>query len=173
MALTCVASASACDNDATDARVVNAFPVGGKTTVTIARVWYRTTLWYGPIEPGGESETLRVGTGSEPVYAVLAIRPSQTPEADAAAPAAERLVVARTRAPLAVEPGDHERIILSPATIAGPCSDGAPLSRDEYDDLAARIFPGDHVEPHDSPCEAPNVAPGVSPDAGSADASTD
>src|SRR5690349_2008219 len=58
----------ACDNDPTEASVVNEIP-----NATIEKTWFRTTLFVDPLETGQTSRTLRVGVGIENAYAVVRI----------------------------------------------------------------------------------------------------
>ena len=148
---------SACNNDVTEAVVVNGFPAAGTSTVSVYKVWYRTTLWLKPIPAGMESETLRIGTGTEPAYAILAVGlpaagGDDATDVDAGPASTPRFFLARTRDVLATGEGESKRIVLSPTSLAGPCASGAPLSREEYALIAARIFPGDVLEPFNAEC---------------------
>jgi hypothetical protein len=134
----------ACEtNEPTEASIVNGFPNDEPDPYTIVKVWCRTTPFLEPVAPGQESETLRVGTGTEPVYAIVA-RGFAPNNADAGAP---KLVAARTRDVIMLSPGETERVLLSPATALVGCGGAGGLSKADYEFIATRIFPGDALVP--------------------------
>lgn len=151
----------ACETtDPTQASIANEFPKEAPSSYMILKVWYRTTLFLDPIGPSEESEAFRVGTGSEPVYALVARGPSPgDPDAGSPPP----LIVARSRDPVSLSPGETKRIVLGPTTMLLGCGSPNGLSQTEYEFIATRLFPGDTVEPFDpAGCEtAPTRDAGV------------
>lgn len=133
---------SACQGDLSEAVVVNDMPADGPEPLTIYKVWYRSTLFLDPLAPGEQSESLRIGPGAEPAYALLA--PAY--DADAGTP---RLMPARTKDVIRSEAGETVRLVFSPATAFIGCGGAAGLSREDYDTIRERIFPGDIVAPFD------------------------
>lgn len=124
---------AACQEDVTDAHVENR-----TTDLVVVKAWYRSTLFVDPIAPGASSESLRVGAGTEPLYALVARA------TDADAPSAGPLLVARSREPVSTSPGAHEALVVSSETMLVGCGpDG--LSPEERDFVATRIFPRDDV----------------------------
>src|SRR5437868_2095500 len=99
----------ACDNEAAEATVSNELPVEGGDAFTVERLWYRTTLFVRAIPPGATSESLRVGTGAEPAYAVLVI--GEPP----------RRFVARSNDAVVTEPGESVRIVVSQEAMRSTC----------------------------------------------------
>lgn len=143
----------------TEAVVHNRF-AAGPPAVVLKKVWFRSTLWNGPIVPEAQSDTLRVAAGTEPAYAVIEV--------------ASRSFVVKSRDLVTSSLGDTTTILFSPATTAGTCFTDARLSREDYELVTTRIFPGEPVEPFDAPCEIAESADGGMPDAGtSADAGDD
>lgn len=147
-----ILAAAACETtDPTEAVVANDLP----GEYTIVKVWYRSTLFLAPIPPGAESDTLRVGTGTEPAYALLAHGGSSS-NADAGT---TLLVPARTRDAVTVSPGEKTRIVFSPETAFVGCGGPSGLTAADYAFLAERIFPGDSPVPFaESGCSAPSSA---------------
>lgn len=122
---------ASCDGDPTEATVVNEL-----SDVTIDQVWFRTTLFVGPFEPGQSSAALRVGTGTEPAYAVVR--------------AGDVAYVARTVDPVVVAAGESVRIVFSPSTARSRCFGAPPLTEEEHAFIASRIFPGEELAPYDA-----------------------
>lgn len=144
--VTCVAMFLACEtNEPTEASIVNGFPNDEPAPYTVVKVWYRTTLFLEPIAPGEESEALRVGTGTEPVYAIVA-RGFEPNDADAGP---RKLIAARTRDAIVLSPGERKRVVLSPATTLVGCGGAGGLSKADYESIATGIFPGDALVPFD------------------------
>jgi hypothetical protein len=125
-AVTLLVFVGACDNDPTEASIVNEIP-----DATIEKTWFRTTLFTEPVEPGQTSRTLRVGAGAEPAYAVVRIHGHS--------------FVARTNAVVDATEADHTRIVFSPATARSLCFGEPRLAADEEELVRTRIFPGDAI----------------------------
>lgn len=135
--LSSMLTVSCATTSATERSVENAWP-DGPGAPTLVKVWYRTTLWERPIAPGTQSEVLRVGTGEEPAYAVLRI--------------GERQFLAVSRDAIVTLAGTEGVLSFSPTVSRGACATTEPLSKDEYDFAATRIFPGEAVEPFGAKC---------------------
>lgn len=125
-----------CDNDPTEASVVNELP-----GVQIEKTWFRTTLFSGPIEPGQVSQTLRVGAGVEHAFAVVRIN--------------DHAFLARTNEPIDAPEAEQTRIVFSPSTARSLCFGEPRLSAEEQADIAARIFPGDELATQLEECGPP------------------
>ena len=128
--------APACDNDPTEASVVNEVP-----GATIEKTWFRTTLFDVPLETGQTSQTLRVGTGVEHAFAIVRIN--------------EHAFLARTNEPVDAREAESTRIVFSPATARSICFGEPHLSAEEQADIAARIFPGDELAIAAEDCGSP------------------
>lgn len=170
IAILCVLSSAsgaalgaACQPDLSEAVVVNELPANGPEPLTVYKVWYRSALFLDPVAPGGQSETLRIGPGTEPAYALLAL----AYDPDAGAP---RLVPARTKDVIRSEPGDTARLVFSPATALIGCGGTVGMSREDYETIRQRIFPGDTFAPFDPAGCTPQPDPAQ--DAGSDGART-
>src|SRR5688572_16653623 len=105
-----------CDNDPTEATVVNEVP-----GVTIEKTWFRTTLFAEPLETGQTSQTLRVGAGIEHAFAVVRIN--------------DKTFLARTNDPVDVREAETTRIVFSPATARSMCFGDPRLSAEEQADI--------------------------------------
>lgn len=127
------------------------------TAPVLAKVWYRSTLWTGPIEPGTESGALRVGTGAERAYAIVTV--------------GSRSFAAVSREVITTSVGETKTLTFSAGESMATCFTTNRLSSEDYELVTTRIFPGDAVEPFDAPC----AAAGTDADAGAevADASDD
>lgn len=156
-----LASALGCETlgEPTEATVVNAFPADDPAPYTVVKVWLRTTLYLDPLAPGAESEALRVGTGREPAYALLA-RGYDPSDPDAGPPV---LIAARTRDAVALANGETARVVLSASSTLVGCGGPGGLSPEDHAFISERIFPGEAIEP----CSATPSAEG------GADAGTD
>lgn len=140
--LSLAVSSMACAPEPAKASVVNAFPAASPNT--IVKVWYRTTLFTDAIQPGDESAQKPVGTGSEPAYALIAL------DYDPEAGTSSRKVPARTRDSIETKDDDQVKLTFGADTATGPCVGGTPMTQEEYDFIAQRIFPDDLLEPIDS-----------------------
>lgn len=134
--LVAVLGTPACDNDPTEASVVNDVP-----GATIERTWFRTTLFSDPLETGQTSRTLRVGVGTEHAFAIVRID--------------GHAFLARTNAPVDARESEQTLIVFSPATSRSLCFGEPRLSPDEQADIAARIFPGDELSTSPEECRTP------------------
>lgn len=132
----CLCLALGCDNDPTEASVVNAIP-----GATIEKSWFRTTLFSGPLETGQTSQTLRVGTGVEHAFAIVRIN--------------DHAFLARTNDPVDAREAEATRIVFSPSTARSICFGEPRLSVQEQVDIAARIFPGDELAIASEDCGSP------------------
>jgi hypothetical protein len=126
----------ACDNDPTEASVVNELP-----GATIEKTWFRTTLFTDPLEPGQTSRILRVGVGIEHAFAIVRIN--------------DHAFLARTNEPVDAPEAETTRIVFSPATARSLCFGEPRLSLEEQTDIAARIFPGEELATAPEQCEVP------------------
>lgn len=129
-------AAPACDNDPTEASVVNELP-----GATIEKTWFRTTLFDAPLEAGQTSQTLRVGTGVEHAFAIVRIN--------------DHAFLARTNDPVDAREAETTRIVFSPTTARSICFGELRLSAEEQADIAARIFPGDQLAIAVEDCGSP------------------
>jgi hypothetical protein len=127
---------SACDNDPTEASVVNDVP-----GATIEKAWFRTTLFTDPLETGQTSQTLRVGVGAEHAFAVVRIN--------------GHAFLARTNDRVDAAEAEQTRIVFSPKAARSLCFGEPRLSAEEQTDIAARIFPGDQLAAAVEECGAP------------------
>lgn len=155
MMIVTIGVAAGCESTAaTEANVVSEFSTNDPATSwTIVKVWYRSTLFVGPIAPGETSEeTLRVATGSEPAYAILRMEKKPAPIEDGGAEAgagagagagAMLVVAARTRGSIEFSVGEKKPITLSPATMLIGCGGINGLPQPDYELIKTRIFPGD------------------------------
>ena len=150
--LVTVAALLACgqDNSPAEGEVLNL--LGGSAPVTIEKVWFRTTLFQRPIAGGEKSETLRVGTGTEPAYAVVRI-------------GEEKRYLARTKNPISSEAEKKVSIAFDVPNTQSLCFGEPKLTKDEWDFIKSRIFPADEVVDYDDP-DACNIAQPPPPDAG-------
>lgn len=128
--------APACDNDPTEASIVNEVP-----GATIEKTWFRSTLFDTPLETGQTSQTLRVGTGVEHAFAIVRIN--------------DHSFLARTNEPIDAREAETTRILFSPATARSICFGEPRLSAEEQADIAARIFPGDELAIAAQDCGSP------------------
>lgn len=147
--------ASGCETTSpAEAVVHNGFEPGVNAPL-LAKIWYRSTTWTGPIEPDAESGALRVGTGTERAYAIVTVR--------------ARSFVAVSRDVITTSVGETKTLTFSADESMATCFTTNRLSAEDYDFVTTRIFPGDDVEPFDASCE------GTSGDAGTdaGDASDD
>lgn len=152
-----VAFAAGCETTSpAEAAVRNGFEPGASAPV-IAKVWYRSTLWTGPVDPGAESGALRVGTGSERAYAILTI--------------GSRSFVAVSRDVITTSVGETKMLTFSAGESLAPCFTTNRLSAEDYELVTTRIFPDEVVEPFDASCDAPATDGDAS--AAPADASND
>ena len=133
-----VALVAGCQTDPTEAVVVNALPANAAEPLTVYRAWYLSTLYVDPVAPESQSEQLRVGAGAEPAYALLAV--AYDPEVGPV-----RLVPARTRENVRLEAGETARVVFSASSSLIGCDGPDGLSREQYEFLAARIFPGERL----------------------------
>ena len=124
--LLCLMLVPGCDNDQTEATVVNEVP-----GAVIEKTWFRTTLFAEPLETGQTSQTRRVGVGVEHAFAIVRID--------------DKTFLARTNEPVDVREAETTRIVFSPATSRSICFGEPRLSAEEQADIAARIFPGDEL----------------------------
>jgi len=124
---------------------------------TLSRVWYRSTLWQQTIAPGADSERLRVGAGTERAYAILNV--------------GSRSFVVVSRTPIMTPIGETTTIRFSPSETFASCFTAQSLSREDYDFVTSRIFPGTNVEAFDVSCDV--SATGTEGDGGTADAVSD
>jgi hypothetical protein len=124
-----------CDNDPTEASVVNEVP-----NATIEKTWFRTTLFTDPLVTGQTSRTLRVGVGVEHAFAIVRIN--------------ERAFLARTNEPIDAREAESTRIVFSPVTARSLCFGDPRLSPEEQADIAVRIFPGDELATAVEDCSA-------------------
>lgn len=131
-----LAGVPGCDNDPTEASVVNDVP-----GATIEKTWFRSTLFAGPLETGQTSQTLRVGTGVEHAFAIVRIN--------------EHVFLARTNEPVDAREAETTRIVFSPAAARSICFGEPRLSAEEQADIAARIFPGEELAIAASDCGSP------------------
>ena len=168
IAITAAASSGCGSEDPAEGVVVN--NLAANVPVTIEKVWFRTTLFTKPIAIGESSETLRVGTGTERAYALVRIG-----EDDPDAGASARRFVAQTKEPISSEVAKKVTIDFSAASARSLCFGDPRLTRDEWDFITSRIFPGDAVVDFEDPgaCLVDPPAPAPSPDGGVSDASDD
>ena len=124
---------AACEGDPAEASVTNGLASG-----VLEKVWFRTTLFAGPIAPGQSSEVLRIGTGTEHAYAVVRI--------------GERAFVAKSSEPVSAEAGESVRIVFTEATSRSICFGAPPLDAEEHAFVTSRIFPGEVVEGDPARC---------------------
>jgi hypothetical protein len=124
-----------CDNDPTEASVVNEVP-----NATIEKTWFRTTLFTDPLVTGQTSRTLRVGVGVEHAFAIVRIN--------------EHAFLARTNEPVDAREAESTRIVFSPATARSLCFGEPRLAPEEQADIAARIFPGDELATAFEDCDS-------------------
>jgi hypothetical protein len=127
---------SACNNEPTEASVVNDLP-----GVTIEKVWFRTTLFTEVIETGHASGTLRVGAGTEPAYAIVRIN--------------GHAFVARTNDPVDAPAAEQTSIVFSPTTARSLCFGEPRLDAEDQAFITSRIFPGDDIDATAAACAAP------------------
>lgn len=129
--------ATSCEaNDPVEATITNGFAPGPRAP-TLEKVWYRSTLWRGPIAPQATSESRRVGTGAERAYAIMTLD-------------AQRFVIV-SRAVITAAPGTSLSIEFSGESSAGQCLTATKLPAADYDFVTSRIFPGERAEPFGSP----------------------
>jgi hypothetical protein len=126
----------ACDNDPTEASVVNELP-----GATIEKTWFRTTLFAGALETGQTSQTLRVGAGVEHAYAIVKINGHS--------------FLARTNDPIDAQEAEQTRIVFSPATARSLCFGDPRMSAEEQASIAERIFPSDELATAVQDCGTP------------------
>ena len=131
-----------CQTSNTEVAIANGFPEGPDAP-TLTKTWFRSTLYLEPIAPGATSESLRVGTGAEPAWAILSLYDPRAPDAPPS------ITVARTRAVIAIEPGDERTIVISPETAFVGCGGPGGLSPEDYAVARERIFPGEGLPPFD------------------------
>ena len=134
--------APGCQGDLSQAVVVNEYPANVPEPYTIYKVWYRSTLFLEPVSPGQESGASRIGPGTEPAYALV------TPSFDADG-GTRTLLPARTRNVVQTGSGDTGRLVFSPTAALVGCGGPNGLSREDYDIITTRVFPGDVVVPFD------------------------
>ncbi len=111
-----------------------------RSSTTIHKVWYRTALFVEPLAPGQQSSTHDMVKGSDHAYALV----GSARGGDGGPP--EVLFAVRTTGPIEVERGELKVIELSEASTQGMCSG---LSREAYEEIRLRYFPGDPVAPFD------------------------
>ncbi|CAN5924441.1 hypothetical protein BH11MYX4_BH11MYX4_39680 [soil metagenome] len=160
----------ACDTETASSSVIdNGYPAPpadgsdpAKQTV-VYRAWWFATYYPAPIPGGASSDVQRAVPASDVAYAVLA--PGWDPASTTPPP---RLVVVRSKAPLAVARCDLLRIVFSDTTFTGDCAAGQPLSQDEADFVTQRIFPGVFTDmTYDAKtCTTREVTDAAAPDTG-------
>lgn len=131
-----VALVPGCDNDPTEASIVNEVP-----GATIEKTWFRTTLFAEPIETGQTSRTLRVGVGVEHAFAVVRIN--------------DHVFLARSNEAVDARAAEATRIVLSPTTARSLCFGEPRLSPEEQAEIAARIFPWEELSSASEDCGSP------------------
>jgi hypothetical protein len=158
--LALLAPVAGCDDAPTNAVVENAYAPAGdaaaSASTTVWKVWWGTTLFATPVEPGASSETERAIPGRDFAYALLA--PGWSP-ADGARP--PRLVAVKSAAPIAASEHDLLRIVVSSDTFVGDCASGAPLSDVDARFIVERIFPGDFAGATYDPATCTTVPSGL------------
>jgi hypothetical protein len=127
--------ALACDNDPTEASVVNEIP-----GATIEKTWFRTTLFANALESGQTSQPLRVGAGVEHAYATVRINGHS--------------FLARTNDPVDAHEAEQTRIVFSPTTARSLCFGDPRMTAEEQASIAERIFPSDELSTVED-CGAP------------------
>jgi hypothetical protein len=151
LALLLVLLASCDGSDATYAAATNTFPASPNAAPTsVYKVWYRTALFTEAITPGNDTPVHVVAPGGDVAYAVLA--PGwNADDPDAGAPPS--LVGVMTTGGIYAKKGDIARIELGPTTVRGACVGQPLLTKDEYDVVRDRIFPGEDLPPFESACD--------------------
>ena len=159
MAAVAVAVAVAgCDDDPTTALVENGYAIpsdvgtAAADPMTVFKVWWVTTLFPTPVPPGELSETERTVPASDFAYALLA--PGWSPELGG--PPA-RLIVVKSKQPLAVAAHDLLRITVADDQFTGNCAAGIPLGADDARFIVERIFPGDFAGASYDPATCTNL----------------
>lgn len=107
---------------------------------TLVRVVYREAAWDGPIGLGQQSGEQEVSPGLDHAYA-LAVW-DYDPKAD---PPQVPLVM-RTKNKAEAVRDAHVDVVFSEANHTGKCGG---LTKEEYEDIAVRVFPGREVQPYD------------------------
>src|SRR5690349_3983053 len=115
-----VASVFACGQDDSPAEGEVLNQLGGNAPVTIEKVWFRTTLFQRPVGDGEKSETLRVGVGTEPAYAIIRI-------------GEEKRYLARTKNPVVAEEEKKVTIAFNAANTQSLCFGDPKLTKEEWD----------------------------------------
>ena len=165
-------SSAGCEtSDATEAVLVNQYPVaadGTASSVAVYKAWWAVALFADPVAAGQESDPVRVVPGTEYAYALLA--PAWDP--DSSTPPKQLLPI-RSASKLSVGRGDTLRIEISDTTTVGNCAAAEPLSQEAADFITERIFPGEFgaVTYDAATCTISAGAGGAGRDAGAAAAS--
>jgi hypothetical protein len=138
-------SSAGCEtSDATEAVLVNQYPVaadGTASTVAVYKAWWAVSLFADPVAAGQESDPVRVVPGTDYAYALLA--PGWDPESGITP---KQLLPIRSASKLSVRRGDTLRIEISDTTTVGNCAAAQPLSQEDADLITERIFPGEFSE---------------------------
>ncbi len=133
-----------CDTeDPTMVVVDNDFPQvpdGGDAAseTTVFKVWWATSLMPDPVAPGAEGQPQRTVPDADFAYAVLA---RGWDPSSSSAPT--KLLAAKSLVILGAARGDTLHVHVSEGTFAGDCTAGQPLSQDDADFIATRIFPAE------------------------------
>jgi hypothetical protein len=139
----CVLAATACEtSDPTNAVIQNAYPPvanGGNaaTQNVVYRGWWSVTLFANPGAAGATADPERAVASSDYAYVVLA--PGWDPGSTTPPTS---LLPMKSKAPVVANRGDTLSIVVSDQTFSGNCKTGTPLSQDDADFIASRIFPG-------------------------------
>jgi hypothetical protein len=131
-------------SDATEAVLVNQYPVAADGTagsVAVYKAWWAVALFADAVAAGQESDPVRVVPGTDYAYALLA--PGWDPDGGTTP---NQLLPIRSASKLSVGRGDTLRIEISDTTTVGNCAAAQPLSQEAADFITERIFPGEFSE---------------------------
>jgi len=136
VALVLAIALAACETeDASHAVVDNVYAA---PHAVVYRAWWVATYFPDPVPATMTSAEQRSVPATDFAYAVLA--PDWDPWS---ATAPSKLVVLKSKAPLALARGETLHIVVDDRTFVGSCAAGQPLSQDDADFITQRIFPGE------------------------------